>query len=185
MHLEVLVEELSAEPVVQQLVARALPDDATYEVRVFDGKADPLGSLPERLRGYRNWAVPELRIMVLVDRDDQDCLRLKQQLEQAATKAGFATKTTARGSAFEVCNRIAVEELEAWFLGNSSGPRTDGLTIAAFPTGHRSELLSRCASARTPRGRYGAPSRPRTGRPAVRRAIRGAERQLAAAPRST
>lgn len=127
MHLEVLVEESSAEAVVRRVVAAATPATATYEVRVFDGKTDLLGSLPDRLRGYRSWAIDGLRIMVLVDRDTEDCLQLKSRLEALAHGAGFTTRTSANSGSFEVCNRIAVEELEAWFLGDEPALR------AAFP----------------------------------------------------
>jgi hypothetical protein len=61
---------------------------------------------------------PDWRIVVLVDEDRQDCLVLKQALEQAAFQAGLMTKSQAGGAGFQVLNRIAVEELEAWFLGD-------------------------------------------------------------------
>jgi len=126
MHLEVLVEELSAEPIVRRVVEHTVPPSSTYDIRVFEGKTDLLGSLVERLRGYRTWQLPKLRIMVLVDRDDQDCVGLKHDLEQMALEAGLVTKRRADAT-FQVCNRIAVEELEAWLLGDEPALQ------AAFP----------------------------------------------------
>lgn len=127
MHLEVLIEELSAEPVVRRVVDEVLPAGATYAVRFFEGKSDLLGSLVERLRGYRNWSMDGLRVVVLVDRDRDDCRRLKDELESFAHQTGFTTRRSAAGRPVEVCNRIAVEELEAWLLGDEEALR------AAFP----------------------------------------------------
>ena len=71
------------------------------------------------MRGYANWPEPSLRVLALVDRDDDDCLSLKRKLELAATSAGLATKASPNGSGrFKVVNRIVIEELEAWFLGD-------------------------------------------------------------------
>jgi hypothetical protein len=71
------------------------------------------------LRAYRAYSPAEYRLVVLVDQDDDDCLALKGQLERAAAEAGLLTKTRAQpGQDFLVLNRIAVEELEAWFLGD-------------------------------------------------------------------
>ncbi len=57
--------------------------------------------------------------VVLVDADRDNCRRLKQRLETAARDAGLCTKTTAAGTErIHVVNRIVVEELEAWFLGD-------------------------------------------------------------------
>ena len=55
--------------------------------------------------------------MVLVDHDRDDCLQLKQQLEQMATEAGLVTKTQG-AERFQVVNRVVIEELESWFFGD-------------------------------------------------------------------
>jgi len=66
------------------------------------------------------WSSP-----VLVDRDDDDCLALKQQLEQYAQDAGLLTKTRAKaGEKFKVTNRIVIEELESWFFGDWTAVKT-------------------------------------------------------------
>ena len=55
----------------------------------------------------------------MVDRDDDDCLALKQKLEDMSTEAGFITKTVSgHDQRFQVANRIAIEELEACFFGD-------------------------------------------------------------------
>jgi hypothetical protein len=96
-----------------------LPDNVTRRLHCFQGKADLLSKLPARLRGYQSWIPPDWRVIVLVDEDRDDCTRLKQQLEHAARHANLPTKSAVRGHRhFHVVNRIAVEELEAWFFGD-------------------------------------------------------------------
>ena len=68
------------------------------------------------------------RIVVLIDRDDEHCIELKQKLEQIASDAGLVTKTAARSpQEFQILNRLAIEELEAWFFGDVEAIR------AAYP----------------------------------------------------
>jgi hypothetical protein len=43
--------------------------------------------------------------------------KLKEQLQQIAVAAGLLTRTHAPHN-FRVINRIAIEELEAWFFGD-------------------------------------------------------------------
>ncbi|MHB8524419.1 MAG: DUF4276 family protein, partial [Limisphaerales bacterium] len=58
------------------------------------------------------------KIVVLIDEDRVGCLSLKHQMETAAANAGLITRSAAKGGTFTVLNRIAVEELEAWFFGD-------------------------------------------------------------------
>ena len=120
MHLEFLVEELSAEDALKQLLPSLLPVSTTFELRPYQGKGDLLKALPDRLRGYRAMMSPtyDLRIVVLVDRDKEDCVVLKSKLDTIASSAGLTPKVAAAGGNFHVLNRIAIEELEAWFLGD-------------------------------------------------------------------
>lgn len=128
MHFEFLVEEPSAEQVLDELVAHIVGDQATFNIYVLAGKQNLLKSLPTRLKSYRNWLPNDWYIVVLVDEDRQDCLALKQQLEQAAHDAGLLTKSAAgTKKRFQVINRIVVEELEAWFFGDVEA------LVAAFP----------------------------------------------------
>ena len=117
MHIELLLEEPSAEAFLSAFLPRVLPAGTTLRPIVFQGKQDLLVKLESRLKGYRSWLPDDSRIVVLVDEDRQDCRRLKRQLESAAAAAGLRTKSKA-GRSFTVLNRIAVEELEAWFLGD-------------------------------------------------------------------
>ena len=119
MHIEFLVEEYSAEVALTNILPRILKEDISYVIHPFSGKTDLLSQLPNRLKGYRKWLPEDGRIVVLVDQDRENCRVLKAKLEEAAKQAGFFTKSNARGGKrFEVVNRLAIEELEAWFFGD-------------------------------------------------------------------
>jgi len=119
MHLEFLVEELSAEMALHNLLPKLVCGEHTYRIITFQGKKDLLIKLPGELRGYRKWIDNDFRIIVLIDRDRQDCHLLKNQLEEISKNANLLTKSKAiENSGFYVLNRIAIEELEAWFFGD-------------------------------------------------------------------
>jgi len=118
MHIEFLVEEESAEVFLSGFLPNVLRE-ADCRFHVFQGKRDLLANLPARLRAYRTWLPEDCRIVVLVDEDRQDCKKLKDQLENTAREARLVTKTAAgEAGRFMVLNRIAVEELEAWYFGD-------------------------------------------------------------------
>lgn len=97
----------------------------TFDVYRHQCKEELLERLPERMRGYKGWLPPTFRVVVLVDRDDDDCKELKAKLEQGARGAGLVTRSTAkRGARPQVVNRIVVEELEAWFFGDWDAVRS-------------------------------------------------------------
>jgi hypothetical protein len=114
-----LIEEPSAEALLKTLLPKLLPAGADFDLVVFQGKKDLLANLSARLKAYRKWIPDDWRLVVLLDADREDCRALKQELEQIACNAGFATKTAPdRAGRFNVLNRIAVEEIEAWFFGD-------------------------------------------------------------------
>ncbi|NLE59265.1 MAG: DUF4276 family protein [Planctomycetes bacterium] len=120
MHVEFLLEERSAEAALARLLPKLLPPESTWSLHPFQGKPDLLAKFPSRLQGYaRGWLPDDHRIVVLVDADQDDCRRLKSRLEAAASAVGLRTRSaTGPGGQFVVLNRIAVEELEAWFIGD-------------------------------------------------------------------
>lgn len=126
-HLEVLVEEPSVEAFLRAFLPRLLPQDRTFQVHAFQGKSDLLGKLEARLRGYAAWLPADWRVVVVVDRDDDDCRKLKQQLETVATQVGLRTRTRAGNAQWQLVNRVAIEELEAWYFGDWEAVR------AAYP----------------------------------------------------
>jgi len=127
-HIEFEVEEPSAQAALENLVSKILEAGVSFHFNVFQGKADLLNKLPGTLRGYSHWLPDDWRIVVLVDLDAGNCLRLKRFLEDAANDARLASKSRTRpGERFQVLNRLAIEELEAWFFGDT------GALHRAFP----------------------------------------------------
>jgi hypothetical protein len=116
-HIDVIVEEPSMEAALSALLPRIL---AGVSSRVYrhQCKDELLTRLPERLRGYATWLPETSRIVVLVDRDDDDCRALKARLEEMARAAGLKTRSRARRGEYSVVNRVVIEELEAWFFGD-------------------------------------------------------------------
>lgn len=115
------------EAFLQTLLPRMLPDGTTFETHAFGGKSDLLGKLDQRLRAYRRWLPPDWRLVVMVDRDDDDCHELKARLEQSGRKAGLRTRSVAGAGDWQLVNRVVVEELEAWYFGDWDAVR------AAYP----------------------------------------------------
>lgn len=119
MHIEFLVEEESAEVTLCQILPQMLKSEVTFQIHVFQGKPDLLQKLPGRLRGYKAWLPDDWKIVVLMDEDREDCKKLKETLEKTAHDAGLSTASASKpGTRFQVLNRLAIEELEAWFFGD-------------------------------------------------------------------
>lgn len=89
--LEILVEERSAAEALRLLVPKIVPgahEGANFAIREFSGKQSLLKKLPDRLRGYGH--DPTVRVLVLVDRDNQDCRKLKKELDRICESVGYA-----------------------------------------------------------------------------------------------
>ncbi len=114
------------EAFLRGLLPRLLPRDRTFEVHPFQGKNDLLDKLESRLRAYARWLPEDWRIVVVVDRDDDDCQNVKQHMEKIAAKAGLTTRSRSP-TRWQLVNRIVVEELEAWYFGDWEAVR------AAYP----------------------------------------------------
>ena len=126
-HFEILVEEPSMEAFLNGLLPRLLPADRTFAIRIFRGKHALLRKLERRLRAYATWLPEDHRIVVMVDRDDDDCRELKARLEEAAGRAGLLTRSRATEGPWQLVNRVVIEELEAWYFGDWQAVR------AAYP----------------------------------------------------
>jgi hypothetical protein len=135
-HLEFLVEEPSMEAFLQKFLPRVLGEE-TFLIHAFQGKRDLLGKLRSRLAGYAGWLPRDWRIVVVVDRDGEDCYALKQELEVAAKSAGLVTRSCAEGRSWQLVTRLAIEELEAWYFGDWEGVRN------AYPRLSRSVSLKK------------------------------------------
>ncbi len=127
MNVEFLLEEESAEEALRLLLPGILPDHVTIQTYVLSGKTRMLNTLPQRLAGYSRWMPADYRIVVAIDRDQDDCQALKERIERIISTAGLVSKTASGADCYQAATRIVVQELEAWFLGDMHALR------AAYP----------------------------------------------------
>ena len=116
-HIEVLVEEPSMEALLHGAFPKLLPT-ASFRIYSHQGKPDLLSKLPGRLRAYSRFLAETSRVLVVTDRDRDDCRELKAHLNDACRQL------SATGNERRVLNRIAIEELEAWYFGDWQAVRT-------------------------------------------------------------
>lgn len=146
MHFEILVEDASGELLLKSLLPKILGvsgDKHTWRTHAYKGighiprdlrgKADPrkrilLDRLPKILAGYgKSLPAAQAGVVVVVDLDDKDCVAFKQELVQIWRRCQPRPK---------VLFRIAIEEMEAWLLGDQAA------VVKAFPRSKRSVLQS-------------------------------------------
>jgi hypothetical protein len=128
--LEVLVEEPSMEVALRVLLPRIVPNVA-FQIYPHPGKEALISRLRDRLRGYSSFLAADSRILIVVDRDAEDCRALKRRIEQLVEQAELRPRSRGDGGAFHVLTRIVCEELEAWYFGD-----WDAVT-AAYPRARR------------------------------------------------
>ena len=112
------LEESSAREMLKNLLPRILPDNVTVRYVVFDGKQDLERQLERKLRG---WRVPDTRFVVMRDKDQADCLKVKCRLVRICRDAGKPN----------VLVRILCHALENWYLGDLNASE-QGLQIAGL-----------------------------------------------------
>jgi hypothetical protein len=71
-YIDFLVEETSMETALRILVPRII-GNLSFEVYPFLCKQDLLMKLPGRLCGYSRWIPETTRIVIIVDRDEENC----------------------------------------------------------------------------------------------------------------
>ncbi|MEH2249965.1 DUF4276 family protein [Nostoc sp.] len=118
MHIEFLVEEPSTEVALNFIVPKILGDTHTLKIHNFQNKDRLLKRLPDRMKAYANFVPDDWRIVILVDEDRSDCQELKRKLCDASSVV-----TKHKGNI--VLHRIAVEELESWFIGDVTAIRAE------------------------------------------------------------
>lgn len=132
-HLEVLVEEPSMREFLQPWLGPWLGAGCTLGVRTFQGKGDLLKSLPQRFAGYARTLRRDstLKIIVLLDRDDDDCISLKREIETMGKREGLAVRGSRQEPVLLV--RLAIRELENWYFGDWSAVRAGFPRISKEP----------------------------------------------------
>lgn len=117
--LSFFVEEKSAEITLRNIIPKMVGGECKFRILSFQGKYDLLSKLPHYLKSYPKSLPDNSYIIVLIDRDNDDCRLLKQKLEAIAKETGLFTKSNPDPHGrYQVINRIVIEELEAWFFGD-------------------------------------------------------------------
>jgi hypothetical protein len=145
MHLEVLVEDASGGIATGILLEKILGpnrDPHSWRIHSYKGvgklptdlhkvpdvrKRILLENLPRLLTGFGKAyrSVPDFAVVVVVDSDRKDCRAFKGELTQVLQRCTPAPKTLFR---------IAIEEIEAWLLGDRDAVE------AAYPHANKSAL---------------------------------------------
>ncbi len=144
MHFEILVEDASGKIVLESIVKKILGTNEerhTYKIFPYKGigripknlrgKVDPqkrilLDRLPKLLKGYgKSLQNFPAAVIVVVDLDDKDCLVFKQEMLDILNTCNPRPTTLFR---------IAIEEGEAWLLGDRNAVK------AAYP-GAKEQIL--------------------------------------------
>lgn len=141
MHIEVLVEDSSGAKLVETLLPRVIGPEGephTWRIRGYKGigrlpagltKADPakralLDQLPRVLSGYGK--TPGIdAVVVVMDNDDRDCKAFLIELQTLLQRCNPAPLTLFR---------LAIEEIEAWLLGDRQA------LLAAYPKAKKDVL---------------------------------------------
>lgn len=146
MHFEILVEDASGKKALQHIMEKILNshNEHTYKIipykgigrlpKDLKGKTDPrkrilLDQLPKLLRGYgKSFKDYPAIIIVVVDLDNKNCIEFKEEL------LAVLHDCNPRPEAFF---RIAIEEGEAWLLGDRKAlekayPRADKKKLNSY-----------------------------------------------------
>ncbi len=148
MHFGILMEDASGKIALESILEKILApngQDHSYRIHFYNGigripknlrgKTDPqkrilLDRLPKILRGYGKSLndYPAAAVVVVVDLDDKDCLAFKQEMLDILNTCNPQPTTLFR---------IAIEEGEAWLLGDSNAlkaayPRAKDQVINAY-----------------------------------------------------
>ncbi len=126
MHIEILVEDSSGKKLLEALLPKLLGvhgEAHTWNMHSYKGighipknlrgKADPakrilLDQLPRLLKGYGK--TPGIdAVVVVLDTDKRNCVDFLNELEALATECNSVPNTLFR---------LAIEEMEAWYLGD-------------------------------------------------------------------
>ena len=118
LHFELLLEERSMGAFLSEALPIMLPEDCTFKSHVFRGKRGLIKNLESRLKGYARSLPPEHRLVILVDRDQDDCRNLKRRIEGMVARAGLQSRSMVGEGDWQAVTRIVCEELEAWYFGD-------------------------------------------------------------------
>lgn len=130
---------------VDELIPRVVPY-ITHEAHDLGCKSQYMKKVGKRLEGYSYMLKrePSWGVVLLRDRDQEDCLQVLKELDHAISQSGLDRASVSGGRLGQVLPRLADEMLEAWFFGdtdaiNKSYPR--------FPRGLKAKRAFRNSDA--------------------------------------
>jgi len=101
-----LLEESSAQAMLEGVLPRMLPVDVSVRCICFEGKQDLEKRLEKKIRGYLN---PSAKFIVIRDQDSySNCVALKKRLSDLCVQGGKP----------DAMIRIACRELESFYLAD-------------------------------------------------------------------
>jgi len=100
-----LLEEESMKALLDILLPKVLPESVAFQCIPHEGKQDLEKSIPRKLKA---WKTPDTYFVIVRDKDNANCLDVKQRLVTLCSEAGRSDSLV----------RIACHELESWFLGD-------------------------------------------------------------------
>lgn len=143
MHLEILVEDKSCKTALDILVPKIIGNEHTFSVKAYKGlgkipkgmtantdasKRLLMDQLPRLLSGYGiSWSDFEGAVVVVCDLDDKCLASFRKELLDILDRCNPRPET-------RFC--IAIEEGEAWLLGDAQALRT------AFPNARSSQYIN-------------------------------------------
>jgi len=105
MKLVFLLEESSMEETLNIILPKILSENTEFLCIPYEGKSNLQKSIPIKLR---NWQEPNVKFVIVQDKDSDDCHELKNELKEIAKKCKRE----------DTLIRIVCSELESWFLGD-------------------------------------------------------------------
>ena len=121
MRFEVLVEDLSGSVALRYVLEKILGENGavhSWTIHPYKGVSQLLKDLPSTLRAFGRSLDDSSSVVVVVDLDHKDCIKFKQELLDVLNACDPRPKTLFR---------IAIEEGEAWLLGDRAAVK------AAYP----------------------------------------------------
>ena len=105
MKLIFLLEERSTTETLNIILPKILPNEVEFLCIPHEGKSDLRNSIPRKLQA---WKEPDVKFVIVLDNDLNDCKILKTELKETAKNCNRE----------DTLVRIICSELESWFLGD-------------------------------------------------------------------
>ena len=100
-----LLEEPSMKELLTIILPKIIPNNFIFQCISHNGKRELEKSIPIKTRG---WKEPNIRFVIIHDKDSADCINLKNEIYNKIHEARRS----------DTLIRIVCTELESWYLGD-------------------------------------------------------------------